>query len=151
MKDLTLTKSHSKFNEITGINSIKTAEDLEGINVKSYSIDPSSNVMFKRKANDVIIRFGNACYSVSVDLIAYVYKNEKYNILVTKDGTQFPVFISLWELFTLFNSSKFEMFSSEVLVNMEAISFIEVNELGKVSIKPEPDLGMTFNYPCDHV
>lgn len=100
----------------------------------------------KSEESSLLLRFGARYYHIEYRNIAYIYRRENVNVLVTKDGEKFPVHMTMSELLKHLNPSKFSRMSVDLIASIESIKGLVKRGSAGLCIDLSPDLGLEFKY-----
>lgn len=100
----------------------------------------------RQKEYSLFLRKGSRYYQIEHKDIAYVYTRETINVLVTKRGEKFTVYLPLSDLMKELDKKMFNRLSVELIASIGAIKGLVRRDTDGLSVELDPYLGLEFNY-----
>lgn len=87
-----------------------------------------------------LVRTGSRIKVVKTDEIAYIYADQKLNLLVTRDEKKYPVDYSLDELTVMLDPKLFFRVNRQLIIHIDAAAEIHPYFKGRLKLKLNPSL-----------
>ncbi len=125
------------------LQKMKEMQELRPLAPAEQQINEIVNII-KNKGDNYKTRFmvklGTRIRAIKVDEIAYFHSQSKLNLLVTKDGHQYPVDYSLDELVTMLDPFLFFHVNRNLIIHIDAAKEIHPYFKGRLKLTLEPPI-----------
>ncbi|WP_207534164.1 LytR/AlgR family response regulator transcription factor [Desertivirga arenae] len=128
-----LEQSLQKLEEMKGSARPLTEPKIDGF----ISMMNARNITYKSR---FMVKLGAKIKAIKVEEIAYFYSHDKLNLLVTRDGYQYPVDYSLEELIQLLDPTWFFHVNRKLIIHIDSAKEIHPYFKGRLKLVLEPGL-----------
>ncbi|WP_207423329.1 LytR/AlgR family response regulator transcription factor [Desertivirga brevis] len=125
--------------------SLQKLEEMRSVSplVPEPKIDDIISMMKSKEASyksRFMVKLGAKIRAVKVEEIAYFYSHDKLNLLVTRDGYQYPVDYSLEELIQLLDPRHFFHINRKLIIHIDSAIEIHPYFKGRLKLVLDPPL-----------
>ncbi len=125
--------------------SLRKLKEMQGLakQVPETKLDDIISIIRNREGNyksRFMVKLGTKIKAIKTEDIAYFYSRDKLNLLVTRDGHNYPVDYSLEDLIQMLNPTHFFHVNRNLIIHIDAAKEIHPYFKGRIKLVLEPKL-----------